>query len=129
MPGLNVTARNALLDAAAAVWPPDTVSLHTADPGNGTTSAAGEVTGGTPAYARKAVTFAAAAAGSRASSVAVVFDVPGATTVSHLGYFRGATFLGSRALRNAANTADQTETFTGQGTYTLASGSVVENLT
>ena len=118
-----------MLDATATVWPPDSVSLHTADPGNGLTVAAGEVTGGTPAYARKAVTFAAAAAGSRASNLAVVFDVPGATTVSHIGYFRGTTFLGSRALRNAANTADQTETFTGAGTYTVASGSIVENLT
>ena len=129
MPGLNVTSRNALLDANAAIWPPDSVSLHTADPGNGTTSAAGEVAGGSPAYARKAVTFAAAAAGSRSSSVAVVFDVPGLTTVSHIGYFRGTTFLGSRALRNTANTADQTETFTGQGQYTLASGAITEALT
>ena len=31
MPGLNATARNAMLDANAAVWPPDTVSLHTAE--------------------------------------------------------------------------------------------------
>ena len=129
MPGLNVTARNALLDTTATVWPPDSVSLHTADPGAASTSAAGEVTGGTPAYARKSITFAAASAGTRASSVAVVFDVPGLTTVSHIGYFRGATFLGSRALRNAANTADQTETFTGQGTYTIASGVITEALT
>ena len=129
MPGLNVTARNAMLDASSTVWPPDTVSLHTADPGSGTSSNAGELSGGSPAYARKSVTWAAAATGSKASSAQVVFDVPGGSTVSHLGYWRGAVFLGSRALRNAGNTADQTETFTGQGTYTIAAGAIAETLT
>lgn len=128
MPGLNTTARGALLDANATVWPPDTVSLHTADPGNGTSSNAGELTGGTPTYARKALTWSAAAAGSKASSAQVVFDVPGGNTVSHLGYWRGSTFLGSRALRNAGNTADQTETFSGQGTYSIAAGAISESL-
>lgn len=122
MPGLNATARNAMLDATAATWPPDTVSLHTADPGNGTSPNAGEVSGGSPAYARKAVTWAAASAGSKASNAAVVFDVPASTTVSHIGYWRSSTFLGSRAL--SAN-----ETFTGQGTYTIASGSLTESVT
>ena len=75
------------------------------------------------------MTWAAAATGAKASSAQVVFDVPGGNTVSHLGYWRGATFLGSRALRNAGNTADQTETFTGQGTYTVASGAITESLT
>lgn len=112
MAGLNVTARNAMLDATASVWPPDTVSLHTADPGNGTSVTGGtEVTGGSPAYARKAVTWSAASAGSKAASASVVFDVPGSTTVTHLGYWRSTTYLGSRAL-------DSSQAFTTQGTYT-----------
>lgn len=122
MPGLNVTARNALLDAAGTVWPPDTASLHTSDPGSAVTVAAtGELTGGSPAYARKAVVWSAASAGSKTTSAAVTFDVPGGSTVSHIGYFRGTTFLGSRAL-------GVTESFTGQGTYTLAAGGITENL-
>jgi hypothetical protein len=121
VPGLNATARNAMLDATASVWPPDTVSLHTADPGNTGTPNAGEVSGGSPAYARKAVTWAAASAGAKSSNAAVVFDVPGGNTVSHIGYWRGATFLGSRSLGTS-------ESFTGQGTYTIASGSLTENL-
>lgn len=121
MPGLNPTARNAMLDATASVWPPDTLSLHTADPGNAASPAAGELSGGSPAYARKAITWAAASAGSKSSSGAVVFDVPGGNTVSHVGYWRGATFLGSRAL-------GATESFTGQGTYTVNAGSATENL-
>lgn len=57
-------------------------SLHTAYSTTGTN----EVTGGTPAYARKAVTWAAAAAGSKATSAAVTFDVP-ATTVAFVGFW------------------------------------------
>lgn len=58
-------------------------SLHTAYSASG----ANEVTGGSPAYARKAATFAAAAGGSRASSNAPVFDVPAATTVRFVGFW------------------------------------------
>lgn len=121
MPGLNTTARHAMLDATAATWPPDTLSLHTADPGNGAAANAGELSGGSPAYARKALTWAAASGGSKSSNAAVVFDVPGGSTVSHVGYWRGSTFLGSRALGS-------TESFTGQGTYTIPSGSLTETL-
>lgn len=110
MAGLNVTARNAMLDATAAVWPPDTVSLHTADPGNGTSVTGGtEVVGGT--YSRETVTWSAASAGSKEASASVVFDVPASTTITHLGYWRGATYLGSRAL-------DSSQAFSTAGTYT-----------
>lgn len=86
-------------------------SLHTADPGD---TGANEVTGGTPAYARKSITFAAAAAGAIDSSSQPVFDVPAATTVTHVGFWDAVTagnFLGG------ADVAD--EVFGGQGTYTL----------
>ncbi len=110
MAGLNETARNAMLDAASAVWPPDEVSLHTADPGNGTSVTGGtEVTGGS--YTRESVTWAAAAAGSKAASNQPEFDVPGSTTITHLGYWRGATYLGSRSL-------DAPQEFSTAGTYT-----------
>lgn len=97
------------------------VSLHTADPGSG---GANEVTGGSPAYARKSIGWAAPASGSVASNTAQVFDVPGGgTTITHGGYWSaptGGTFYGSRAL-------DSPQTFATQGTYTLASGGVVES--
>lgn len=110
MAGLNVTARNAMLDADSAVWPPDEVSLHTADPGNGTSPTADtEVTGGS--YTRESVTWDAAASGSKSASVLPVFDVPGPTTITHMGYWRGATYLGSRAL-------DTAQEFSTAGTYT-----------
>ena len=86
-------------------------SLHSGAPGD---TGANEVTGGTPAYARKAVTSAAAASGGAISYTAdVVFDVP-AVTVAHVGYWDAITagnFLGSDPVTN--------EVFGAQGTYTL----------
>lgn len=86
-------------------------SLHTASPGD---TGANEVSGGSPAYARIAITFAAAAAGAIDSSNTPVFDVPASTTVTHVGFWDASTagnFLGS------ADVTD--EAFGAQGTYTL----------
>ncbi len=99
--------RNAWLNALA----PSHVSLHTADPGE---TGINEVTGGTPAHARKAITMAAAAAGNRDSSTVPVFDVPAGITVTHVGFWTAltaGTFLGSNAVTN--------EAFGAQGQYSL----------
>lgn len=74
--------KNALLDSAAAnslTAGTPFLALHTGfppavNPGN-------EVTGGSPAYARKAVTFSAAAAGVKSIAAAQTFDVPAGTTI------------------------------------------------
>lgn len=97
------------------------VSLHTADPSTGGTS---EVTGGSPAYARKTLSWAASSGGSKSSNASIVFDVPASTTITHLGYWSagtGGTYYGSRAL-------DASQTFATQGTYTIASGSLTESI-
>ena len=94
--------KNLLLNSLGAI----TASLHTAQPN---ASGSSEVSGGS--YARQAVTFAAAAGGLLDSSNAPQFDVPGGTTVTHAGFWQGATFIGY-----AAVTA---ETYGGDGTYTL----------
>jgi hypothetical protein len=68
-------------------------SLHTAYSSTGTN----EVTGGSPAYARKAATWAAAATRSKATSASMAFDVPAGTTVRWCGFFDALTvgnFLG-----------------------------------
>lgn len=98
---------NAMADAEAARV--SYASLHTANPG---TTGASEATGGSPAYARKAVTFNAAGAagplgsGSQPATVGVAwsdevtFDVP-AGTYSHGGGWSAATagtFRGGNAL-------------------------------
>lgn len=83
---LTIAAKNTMLNALTV----DTASLHTAFPG---LTGANEVSGGTPAYARKAVTFGAAAGGSRSLSAAVTFDVP-ATTVRWFGFWVAGTYVG-----------------------------------
>jgi len=111
--------KNLMLDALRGVNPSVALayaSLHAADPGQSGTS---EVTGGSPAYARKAITMGAASSGQIAASNQPVFDVPGGTTVTHVGFWSavsGGTFLGS------ADVTD--ESFAGQGTYTLTSSTL-----
>jgi hypothetical protein len=80
-----IQTKNNMLDGQTI----NTASLHTGFPG---TTGANEVTGGAPAYARKAITVAAASGGSRSHSVGVVFDVP-ASTVKWIGYWNSATFV------------------------------------
>jgi hypothetical protein len=48
-----------------------------------------EMSGGSPAYARKAITYAAAATGQKASNAAVTFDLPAASTGTNAAYFVG----------------------------------------
>lgn len=57
------------------------LSLHTAY----STSGANEVTGGSPAYARQACAFGAAASGAKAMTGTETFDVPAGTTVRWIG--------------------------------------------
>lgn len=114
----STTGKNAMLNylAGVAVF----ASLHTAIPGD---TGASEVTGGSPAYARKAITWNAAVAGSLDSSNAPVFDVPASTTVSFVGFWSAVTlgvFYGS------ADVTD--EVFAGQGTYTLTDADLDLNL-
>lgn len=64
------------------------ISLHNGDP---STTGANELTGGSPAYARKAVTWNAAASGARTNNGALVFDVPTGVTVLHVGFWSAIT--------------------------------------
>lgn len=114
--GLSNAGRNVALDAIGDVGL--YVSLHTADPG---TTGASEVTGGSPAYARKSVTWASASSGSMALSAAVTFDVPSGKTVTHFGVWSAATsgtFYGGGAL-------SASEAFGAQGTYDLETGTTI----
>ena len=120
MAGLVNNGKHLMLEgfAASAVW----ASLHTANPDS---SGNGEVTGGSPAYTREAISWAAAASGSVSSDMNIVFDVPGATTITHLGYWSASatgTFYNSRAL-------DTSQTYATQGTYTVTSGNLTETVT
>ena len=68
-------------------------SLHTAYSATGSN----EVTGGSPAYARKSITWNTATAGAKSSQSSPTFDVPGSTTVEYVGLWSaasGGTFAG-----------------------------------
>jgi hypothetical protein len=83
---LPVGTKNSMLDGQAITL----ASAHTDFPGS---TGANEVTGGAPAYAKKAVTINAASGGSRALNAAVTFDVP-ACTVKWIGFWNVGTFVG-----------------------------------
>lgn len=101
--------KNAMLDAlgALAVF----VSLHDSDPGD---SGAGEISGGTPAYVRKAITWNAASGGSLDSSNQPVLDVPAGKTIGWVGFWSAES---AGVFYGAADVTD--EVFGAQGTYTL----------
>jgi len=107
----SAAAKNAMLDALTIT----AVSLHNADPG---ATGANELTGGSPAYARQTPTFNAASSASRALNANLVFNAPAGATVAYVGYWNASTWLGSDPVTS--------ETFVGQGTYTvLASGTTL----
>ena len=87
-------AKNAMLDAEGSTH----LSLHS----DWSATGANEISGGSPAYARKAATFDAASGGSKALSAPLTFDVPGgATVVAWVGRYTaltGGTFLGMTPL-------------------------------
>jgi hypothetical protein len=74
-----------------------------------------EITGGSPAYARVAVTWAAASGGVRRPTADLAFNIPASTIVGGWHGFTassGGTDYGGDALTQ--------ETFVGQGQYTLS---------
>lgn len=111
---LNDTAKNAMLDHLASLV--GFVSLHTDAVGGGS---ANEVSGGSPAYARKAITWNSAASANLDSSNAPVFDVPASTTIRRVGLFSAVT---AGTYYGDADITD--ETYGAQGTYTLSDADV-----
>ncbi len=94
----STSGKNCMLDSWSSTETGDPVthaSLHSDIPGD---SGSDEIAGGSPAYARVAVTFDPAASGAIDKNVTdPVFDVPGSTTVFYVGFWTassGGTFLG-----------------------------------
>lgn len=117
MAGLVAAGKNLFLSGftASATY----VSLHTADP---STNGGSEVTGGS--YTRESASWGSPSNGTVTNSGNIVFDVPGSTTISYLGYWSaasGGTFYGSVAL-------DTAQTFATAGTYTIAAGNLSESI-
>lgn len=101
--------KNVMLDALAALA--TRASLHSGDPG--ALGTANELTGGSPAYARKAVAWNVASSGNINLNGTAAFDIPAASTVAYVGFWNtaGTAFYGSAALTP--------EVYANQGTYTL----------
>lgn len=113
----DTTARNLMLDALRASC--TRLALHSGDPG-GANGAANELTGGSPAYARKAVAWNAASGGAAAQSADVVFDVPASTVSWVSGWNTDGTV---RYFKKDVTD----EVFAAQGTYTVkAAGSQLD---
>jgi hypothetical protein len=107
------SAKNLMLDELTAVI--DEMSLHDDAPGS---TGANELTGGSPAYARQAVTWDPAAGGSAALAAAVTFDVPAATTVRYIGLWTSSP----EAFRGFYECA--AEAYAAQGTHEVSAGAI-----
>jgi hypothetical protein len=106
----DTTAKNVMLDALGAVL--TRIALHSGDPGAANT-AANELSGGSPAYARKAIAWNAATGGAIDDSTGPVFDVPAGATVAWISGWNTAGTV--RYFKKAVTN----EVFGAQGTYTL----------
>ena len=105
---MNTTYLNATADAGAAL-----ITHIGLVNGSGT-----ELSGGSPAYARKAVTWTAASNGTVRPTADLTFDIPaGATVAGWRGY---SALTAGTDYEGAALTS---EAFAGQGTYTLTAAS------
>lgn len=107
---LNDPAKNVMLAALGVTAQAGYCGIHTlTDPGTGTNANSGEATGGSPAYARQAITWGSASGGVLTNSAALTFDVPAGTygfftlwtaSTGNTSNFRGhIPFGGSNALR------------------------------
>lgn len=124
---LNVTALNAALDALdESVTQITHVGINTlttapptdTTPGVSTNAAATEATGGSPAYARVAVTWGAAASSVKANTGALTFDLPAGTygfftwwnaSTGNTSNFRGYAVFGGASPKRGFATVDSAD--------------------
>ena len=109
MPWQTEALNDAVGAAAGAITE---ASLHSSDPGTG---GANEISGGDPAYARQTPSFAAASGGEAALSDHLDFSGPAAQAVSHIGYWKGATFY-------VSDTLSGDSAFNSEGEFRVRSG-------
>ena len=111
---LNAAALNFMLTALGTEV--DFLSLHTDAVGSGNIN---EVSGGSPAYARKGITWNTAAGGALDSSNTQAFDVPSGTTIRRVGFqnaVTAGTFYGDAEITD--------EVYGAQGTYTITDADI-----
>lgn len=108
----NATGKNAAANGYKAAGPYG--SLHSADPGTAG-AATNELSGGSPAYARKAWTWGSPSAGTM-TSAATPFDVASGSSVAYVGVTASVTATTADLIDSTAVT---TQAFASQGTYTV----------
>jgi hypothetical protein len=113
---LDARALNIAVDAITALAL--RIAAHTGDPGAADT-ASNEVTGGSPAYARKAIAWGASSGGVGTASSQPVFDIPASTTVSWVSLWNTAGTNRYSKKQLSAN-----ESFGSQGTLTVTSATI-----
>lgn len=96
-----------------------TAATFSADVSAVTVNKLTEVTGGDPAYARKAVSKNAAASGSVTLSATIPFDIPASTVVGGIAYCSAITDGTMHGIDGVVF-----ETFAAQGVYTVTAGSI-----
>jgi hypothetical protein len=111
----NVTQRNALANAYATAAPYG--CLFSADPGTAD-AATNELTGGSPAYARKTLTgtWATPAASASVVTGAATFDVASGSTVAYFGV-ANTNVAAAATVRDSVAVTSQA--FASQGTYAV----------
>lgn len=116
-----------VLTSTAYTQPSRYLALFTSDPGE-TGSLSGEVSTSGTAYARKAVTFAAASSGSSATNATVTFDAATASwgTITHVAVVDGSTAGAGNVLFYGAVTTSKTID-TGD-TFQVTSGNLTVSL-
>jgi hypothetical protein len=109
----SVTGENGAANGLTALCSDE--SLHTASP---STTGANEVTTTGAIYARQATSWASASGGSAATSASQTWTIPASTTVAYTGWWNAST----SGTYEFGAPLSASVTFTGQGTYTIASG-------
>lgn len=89
-------------------------ALFSADPGTAG-SATNEITGGAPAYARKALSWGTSSGGA-VTSAATAFDVASGVTITYFGVTASSTATTADVKDRVAVTS---QAFASQGTYTV----------
>lgn len=98
-----------------ALVPAGTAVDFTSDLSAGTANRLAELSGGSPAYARKSIAFAAASGGQIDDSTnGAVFDVPAGAVIDYVGFHSASTAGTLLAIDDVTQ-----ETFAAQGTYTV----------
>ena len=96
------------------------ISIHSATPG---TTGASEISGGSPAYARVAVTWNAASGGAVTNSNALTINFPASATAAYFGIWSAST-AGTYYIGGALNGGTPIVNGATQGTLTIAAGAL-----